>query len=317
MLKQVPVTALLVAMLGLAMVVPCIQAASEAEWRVARAFLYPAIATLVAAGGMALLLRPMNFRESAEHELLTLLLIWLLLPMFAALPVVLLLPNAGLIGAWFEMVAALTTTGGSIFSRPAEIPDAIHLWRGIAGWFGGLISLVAAFVVLAPRRLGGFEVMAAAKGFGTRTQIDLRSGVPPIQGRSDRALRTILPFYLGATAALAIAFNALDKPGLTAAVHAMSIISTSGISPHQTGFASGASFPAELIALLFMGLAASRLPYSGTVLGRSPREWWHDPELRLMILLVLGATGLLFLRHWVGALTIDSEQSAFYGLQAL
>lgn len=317
MLRQVPVTALLVAMLALAMMVPCIQAASEEEWRVARGFLYPAIGTFVAASGMALLLRPMRARETSEHELLTLLLVWLLLPMFAAIPLFLLLPNVGVVGAWFEMVAALTTTGGSIFARPSEIPDAIHLWRGISGWFGGLITLVAAFVVLAPRRLGGFEVMAAAKGFGVRTQIDLRSGVPPIHSRSDRALRTILPFYLGATAVLAIAFNALDKPGLTAAVHAMSIVSTSGISPHKAGLAAGGSLPAEVIALFFMVLAATRLPYSGTVLGRASREWQRDPELRLMILLVLGATGLLFLRHWVGALTIDTEQSALYGLEAL
>ena len=148
-----------------------------------------------------------------------------------------------------------------------------------------------------------------------------RSTYDPVCRRS-RAVRTApsepsCHSISGATAALAIAFNAVDKAGLTAAVHAMSIVSTSGISPHSNGFASGSSLPAEFIALVFMGLAASRLPYSGTVLGRAPADWRRDPELRLMIFLVLGATGLLFLRHWAGALTIDNEQSALYGLEAL
>lgn len=316
MLNRTSVISVLLAILGVAMLVPCLHAVTEAEWRIARGFLYPAVATLFAAGGLAILLRPMTDRETAQHELLTLLLAWLILPIFAALPIVLLTPGIGRVGAWFEMVATLTTTGGSVYPNPGDVPDAIHLWRGITGWLGGLLSLLAAYVVLAPRKLGGFEVMAAASGVTAGTQVDLRGGIAPIQNRVLRALKTILPFYLGATAVLAIAFNAFDKPGLIAAVHAMSIMSTSGISPVAEGFAAGGSFPAELAALLFLGLAATRLPYAGAFKGRLAQDWQQDPELRLMLFLTLGATFLLFLRHWVGALTIDENSGIADGFEA-
>ena len=128
MLNRIPVMARLFAILAIAMMVPCIHAISAGEWRSARGFMYPAIGTLFAAVGLAVLLRPMNARETARHELFTLLLAWTLLPVFAAIPLVLLMPNIGQNGAWFEMVSAMTTTGGTVLSRPSEVPDAVHLW---------------------------------------------------------------------------------------------------------------------------------------------------------------------------------------------
>ena len=165
--------------------------------------------------------------------------------------------------------------------------------------------------------MGGFEVMAAASGVGAGSRLDLQVGISPIHNRTVRALKTILPFYLAATAVLAIAFNALDKPGLAAAVHAMSILSTSGISPFAEGFAFKGNFGAELVAILFLVIAASRLPYSGAFQGRVRADWREDPELRLMLYLTLGATFLLFIRHWVGALTIDEDLDALDGFIAL
>lgn len=317
MLNRFSVISVLLAILGVAMLAPCLQAVIDGEWRIARGFLYPSVGTLFAAAGLAILLRPMARRETAQHELFTLLLAWLLLPVFAAIPIVLLVPSLGRVGAWFDMVATLTTTGGSAFPHLSDLPDAIHLWRGITGWLGGLLTLVAAHVVLAPRKLGGFEVMAAASGVSGETRLDVRVSIAPIQSRAIRALKTILPFYLGATAALAIAFNALDKPGLAAAVHAMSILSTSGISPLSGGFAEGGNFGAELIAVFFLAFAASRLPYSGAFQGRARRDWRADPELKLMAYLTLGATFLLFIRHWVGALTIDENGDPLEGFTAL
>ena len=317
MLNRVSVISVLLAILGIAMLVPCIQAVTDGEWRTARGFLYPSVGTLFAATGLAVLLRPMAERETAQHELFTLLLAWLILPVFAAIPLVLVTPSLGHVSAWFDMVATLTTTGGSAFPHLADVPNAIHLWRGITGWLGGLLTLMAAHVVLAPRKLGGFEVMAAASGVGAGVRLDVRVGIAPIHSRSIRALKMILPFYLGATAALAIAFNALDKPGLAAAVHAMSILSTSGISPFADGFAVGGNFVAEVVAVLFLALAASRLPYAGAFQRKASRDWRDDPELRLMLYLTLGATFLLFIRHWVGALTIDEDLDSLDGFTAL
>ncbi|MEM9060204.1 MAG: potassium transporter TrkG [Pseudomonadota bacterium] len=316
MLDRVPVISILIGLLGIAMLVPCIQAATVGEWRSGRGFLYPALATILAALSLAVLLRPMRRRETPQHELLTLLLAWILLPIFAAVPLVLLTPSIGLVGAWFEMMAAFTTTGGTIYPRADAVPHAVHLWRGLVGWMGGLLTLVAAFVILAPRRLGGFEVMAAARGVSGPRAIDLRIADVSIQVRVTRAIRTILPYYLAATGLLAIAFNAFDKPGLVSAVHAMSIVSTSGITPLPEGFAAGRSFPSELVAFLFLVLAATRLAYAGATRTGGKWQWHQEPEMRMMAALVLLSTFLLFVRHWVGVLTIDDDVSGIDGFTA-
>lgn len=317
MLARVPIIALLIGLVSLCMMIPCIQAASEGEWRSARGFLFPSIFGLLIAGSIGALLRPMAPRDSARHELLTLLLLWVSLPAFAALPLILLTPAIGWYGAWFEMIAALTTTGGSVYAKASATPDAIQLWRGIVGWLGGLLTLLAAYVVLAPRRLGGFEVMAAADGVLRMPSADARVPGAIFQTRVYRALRTILPIYGGLTLALGVFFNAVDKPGLVAAVHAMSVMSTSGISPVDGGFAASRSFAAEAAALVLMIAAASRLSFARASQTGQRLTWRTDPELRLMLILALGATALLYLRHWVGVLTIDVEIDALDGAAAL
>src|SRR5690606_33215929 len=137
-------------------------------------------------------------------------------------------PRIGVLGAWFEMVAAFTTTAGTVYRDALLVPDSVHLWRGLVGWFGGLLTLLSAYAVLAPRRLGGFEVMSAAELAAEGRAVDLRLPAAPFDSRLNRALRTIVPVYTAMTATLALLFNALAEPGLVATVHAMSIVSTSG-----------------------------------------------------------------------------------------
>lgn len=310
MLYRVPVVAILLGIMALAMLVPAIQAASDSEWRHARGFFYPALFGGFLAGSLGVILRPMQRRDTPRHELTLLLIVWLILPIYAAVPIFLLTPGYGPLGAWFEMVAALTTTGGSIYPKASDVPSSIQLWRGLAGWMGGLLTLLAAYVVLAPRRLGGYEVMAAADGIADTRAVDLRVSGAGFQSRTERALRTILPIYLGLTFVLSICFSALGKPGIVAAVHAMSVVSTSGISPVDGGFRTVGSFWAELIALVCMILAASRLLYApASAVGRRG-QWQRDPEIRLLLTLTGIAAAILFLRHWIGVLTIDEGAPA-------
>ena len=322
MLARVPILSALIGMVAIGMLVPALQAANAREWAHGRAFLYSAVLCLFVAAALGVLLRPVSAREQARRELSTLLLAWLVLPVFAALPLVLLTPQIGMLGAWFEMVAALTTTGGSIYRDLTAVPDSINLWRGLVGWFGGFITLMAAYVILAPRRLGGFEVMSAgSETFTEGRSVDLRLPSAPFDSRLNRALRTILPAYLLMTAVLGIALSALDEPGLEAAVHAMSIISTSGISPTREGLAASPSFLAEVVVAIFLVLATTRFFYWRASQVGQGVDLRTDPEIRLMGILVGLATLVLFLRHWLGALMIETtetiEMEAIEAVEAL
>jgi trk system potassium uptake protein len=317
MVARLPIIALLIGLLAFGMMLPAVQAAMEHEWRASRAFLYSAIACLFVAAALAVLFRPMGPRDTARRELSTLLIAWLLLPCFAALPLVLVTPWIGTLGAWFEMVAALTTTGGSVYRDAALVPESVHLWRGLVGWFGGLLTLVSAYAVLAPRRLGGFEVMSAAELAAEGRAVDLRLPAAPFESRLNRAVRIILPVYMAMTAALALLFNGLAEPGLVASVHAMSIVSTSGISPVEGGLASSQSFWVELVAALFLVVASTRLFYASASQIGQRVIWRRDPEIRLMAVLVVLATMALFLRHWIAAIEKEVAGGALAGVEAI
>jgi trk system potassium uptake protein TrkH len=326
-LLRLPVFPLCLGVLALAMLGPALFGLIQHDWYSARSFLYTAIFTGFASATLAVALgsRGRDGRDqSARGELRDLVVCWVLVPLFAAAPLWLRTPYIGAWGAWFEMVSAFTTTGGTVYAEPEKVPEAIHLWRGMVAWFGGLVTLVAAFAILAPRNLGGFEVtvhsagVAGQPGGQTSGSISLHgASTARLNERLARTLRTLLPVYGALTAMLAFLFSALGQDGLAAVVHAMAIVSTSGISPYSDGLAAHPSFPVELAAVLFMVLAATRLTYAEARRFGTIERWHRDPELRLMALLVATATLALFLRHWFGALTIDLGDRASEAFPAL
>ena len=327
-LLRLPIFPLCLGVLALAMLGPALFGLIQRDWYSARGFLYTAIFTGFASATLAVALGSRGRGGRDRAALRDLVICWVLVPLFAAAPLWLRTPYIGAWGAWFEMVSAFTTTGGTVYAEPEKVPDAIHLWRGMVAWFGGLVTLVAAFAILAPRNLGGFEVTvhraAAAKlpggqvGGQTSGSISLYGASRVrLDERLARTLRTLLPVYGALTAMLAFLFSALGQDGLAAAVHAMAIVSTSGISPYSDGLAADPSFLVELTAVLFMVLAATRLTYAEARRFGAVARWHRDPELKLMALLVATATLALFLRHWFGALTIDLGDRASEALPAL
>lgn len=307
-LARLPVFVVMLGALALAMLAPAVFAAGEGDWRAARAFLDAGIFTGVAAGLFGFARGRRRAGLAVQDELLAVLIAWLVLPVFAAVPVHLLTPGIGLSGAVFEMVAAITTTGGTVYGAPGDLPGALHLWRGLVGWLGGFLTLIVAWAVLAPRRLGGFEVEAATwrlEDEGSPGDRLLGIAPAPMGQRLRRAVRVILPLYAGLTGALAILFGATGQPGLSAAVHAMSILSTSGISPHAAGLAAVATPWAEALAAVFLFAAATRSVYARASAHGGRVSPVRDPELATFAVLTALVSAGLFLRHWIGALTID------------
>lgn len=323
-LWRLPVFPLCLAALAAGMLVPAAHAAVETDWATARAFLYGAIFTAFAAAILAVALATGRAAGRARGELVQLVAVWALVPLFAAAPLWLRTPFIGFGGAWFEMVSAFTTTGGTVYEEPEKLPAAVHLWRGMVAWFGGLVTLAAAYAILAPRNLGGFEIApAGGRGrlpgdYAPAPRAPLREeALAPLDERLARALRTVLPVYLTLTVVLGFLLAALGQGHLGAAVHAMGVLSTSGVSPHAAGLAAEPSLAAELAVALFLVLAASRLTFAEGRRVAELERWHHDPELRLMALLVSLATLALFLRHWFGALEVARGGQAAEALPAL
>ena len=311
-LRQFPALAVLMLMASALMLVPALHAARLENWRVGRTFLYHGLFFAILAVILGLAVANRRPGNAARYHLTTLLLAYVMLPVMLAAPLAQLVPGLGIGKAYFEMLSSLTTTGATLFDNPRLLPEPLHMWRALVAWCGGLMILVAAFAVLAPLNLGGFEVGERdASGLMGR-----RGGT--VEETTARAIRTALaiaPVYALFTATLALAMILAGDRPFVAACHAMAVLSTSGVSP-VGGLAGGQSgLVGEMAIAVFLLVAVSHRFL--TFDPRRARLALVDPQVRLMLISVLGVTLLLFLRSFVGASDIDRQDNIVAALRAV
>ncbi len=295
---RLPVLVVLTGAVGAAMLLPAIHASYVDDDRVARAFFYSGIVVMLGAGLVGIVTANRPAAATRHAQLLALVGAYAVLPVIMALPVI---EAAGVPfgAAWFDMVSAFTTTGAAVFDRPGALPPSVHLWRGIVGWTGGAVILVAALAILAPMNLGGAEVLSGrAPGQGRAGRLAATDDPP---GRIRRQAGAVLPAYAGLTGLLWLILLAAGDDPMHAAVHAMSTLSTSGVLPAEEGFRPAGSVWSEAAILVFLCLAFSRRFLPGLPPGDRREPVWRDSELRLGLALMLATALVLFGRHWIAA----------------
>ncbi|WP_424931525.1 TrkH family potassium uptake protein [Amaricoccus macauensis] len=312
-LRQFPIVVVLLLIISAAMLVPAAQAMAIGEWAVARSFFYHGIFFGIV--GIILGTATMNSkpRMAARYHLLSLLSTYMLLPIVLATPLVSIIPNFTFSHLYFEMLSCLTTTGATIFERPSLIPGPVHLWRAMVGWFGGLMVLVTAFAILAPLNLGGFEI--------SQNTLALRSGgIGASLSEGNRRIRQyagmIAPVYALLTGLLAFILILLGDRPLTALCHAMSTMSTSGISPLPRLEAAGSGRLGEIAIACFLLFAISHKGLNAQIL-RFKRPKLSSPQVQLMLISVFSVTLILFLRSFIGAVEIDRQGQLDSAVSAL
>ncbi|MBO6626188.1 MAG: TrkH family potassium uptake protein, partial [Roseicyclus sp.] len=92
--------------------------------------------------------------------------VWLVLPVFGALPFVFGATEAAYVDAFFEAMSGLTTTGSTVLTGLDQLPEGILLWRGLLQWFGGIGIIIVAMVFLPELRVGGMQIFRS-EGFDT------------------------------------------------------------------------------------------------------------------------------------------------------
>ena len=272
---------LIVAALGAAMVLPVMAdlRTGSGNWQ---AFLQSALATVTCGGLVALTCLGGGGGFGPRQSLLLTLLIFMLLPVFGALPFLFGAPRLAPLDAWFEAVSALTTTGATLLTGLEKLPAGVLLWRGMLGWIGGLGFVGVALVLLPQLRVGGMSYFRAATFDGSGR----------ILPRVLQAARDLGLFYLVLTLLCALVYLSLGMAPLQATVAAMSTLSTSGIGVTDASF-TGQSSALHLAAVLFMLVASA--PYLRMVqaLNRAPGPLARDPQLRAYLLWLLLALGLV------------------------
>jgi len=312
-----PLILVLSALAALSMFVPAILALVQEDHTVARSFAYSGLLGLSLVALIALAMSNRPVRDTSDlSNLLSLALAYSALPIFLAVPFYEGLGTTSFLNAYFEMVSAITTTGATLFEKPGRLVDSLHLWRGMVGWLGGLLIWVAASSVLAPLNLGGFEVTSTADPGQGDTRLDRFERANSAK-RLVQITRTLAPIYFGLTLALWLMLVVGGDRPLVAAVHAMSTLATSGISPVGGVENATSGFSGEVVIFLFLLFALSRLTFSSDTITTARPGLHNDPEFRLGMLLVIGVPLLIFARHWFGALELADGEEGAKALHAL
>ena len=300
---------------AVAMFVPAVFAMVQGNMAVARSFAFAAGLGLTLVTLVALARASSKPRHGTLGQLLALLGMFTILPAFLAVPVHDALGTTSFLNAYFDMVSAITTTGATLFDDPARLPPSLHLWRALVAWLGGLLMWVAASAILAPLSLGGFEVTTRGQpGRSMVTPMHMTSADP--RKRLTRITTTLAPVYAGLTLVIWVLLMISGETSLTGVIHAMSVMSTSGISPVGGLTEAQAGFQGEMILFLFMFFALSRLTFSNDTATTGFSRLDKDPEFRIGLMLIIGLPVALFLRHWWAAFDVDTSQNLMLALRA-
>ena len=312
-LRKYPLFVLIMMIGALSMTLPALHAAKLGEFRVMQVFLSYELFILIISVTIGLSLMNRMPRISARSHLITIFLVFALLPYFLAMPFIALIPSIGPMQGYFEMLSSLTTTGATLINDPLSIAEPLHLWRAIVAWMGGYFVLVIALSVMEPLNLGGFEIRSMVLGSdgGTGT-----FGSADPADRIEKFAMQIGPVYVAVTFALMVLLFLSGDRAYVATIHAMSIISTSGISPIGGTVNSESGRLGELFMVFFLLFAVSNRSFQTVGVGN-----WHwikrDVEVRLMLIAIIGVPILLFLRHWIASFEVSTQEDFVAAITSL
>lgn len=218
---------------------------------------------------------------------------WIIMAISAAVP----LKLSGLEITWtdalFETVSGLTTTGATVLTGLQDLPAGILIWRAILQWIGGIGIIVTAMAIWPMLGIGGMQLFRLESSEKSEKAL-------PRAGQIAGALGGI---YLVLTFACFLAYMASDMTAFDAICHAMTTVATGGFSTHDASLGAFIDGGSDLVALVFMILAALPfLVYLRMLQGR-PDRILFDPQVRTFLGIALTATAILTV--W---LTLDPPQ---------
>ena len=267
------------------MFVVSVYAVAVEFFREARIFFYIGLTGILIFSLFVLVISNRELKETGFGQLLSLILSFIFLPLFFAFPTWVILPTVNWMDAYLDMVGAFTTTGLPVFEKEI-LSKPIHLWRALVAWFGGGLIWTAAFVILVPVNLGGFEAVSNkinSSKSNRKLTLDERSTTLFKVGRK------LIPVYVGLTIALWGCLTGLGTDGYTSLIRALSVISTSGISGPENFELDGAGFFGELLILMFLLLALSHTIFKSFYQKIRVKDILIDKEIRLgFFITVLG-----------------------------
>jgi trk system potassium uptake protein TrkH len=193
-------------------------------------------------------------------KLVLLTTIWIMLPLFAAIPIAD-ISQLGFLDSLFEAVSGLTTAGGSILKTVESWPQGLLFWRIQLQWFGGFLALMTVLLIVAPMRIGGLT---------SRSSVYL--GNLNRDGTQLRAFGSVSKIFIIYTAMTVLCSIILFMSGARAfysVTLAMTAVSTGGFLPFDDALDTHVSSIGIFTMTLFLLLGATSVFWQRMLVDRS------------------------------------------------
>jgi trk system potassium uptake protein TrkH len=267
------------------------------------------LALTLGVGVLILLLTTRHRRELQPRDgFLLVNLVWVVLPAFAAVPLMLAMPGLSWTDAYFESMSALTATGATALSGLDDLPTSINVWRCFLQLIGGLGIMLLVVAVLPLLGLGGVQLYKAETPGPMK---DAR-----LTPRIAETARGLWGVYFAFSAACLLAYRWAGMSWADAFMHMCTTMGLGGFSSHDASFGYWNSASMEMVATVFMALAGiSFARYFIVWRSRSGISLIRDAEVRaygLVLVASIAGLGLLLLSHGVYADFGDALRSAAF-----
>ena len=248
----------------------------------------------VLAGGLLMWGGTLRYRRELQIRdgFLLVTLVWSVLPAFAAMPLMLYLPELSFTDAYFESISGITTTGATVFSGLDKLPASINAWRCLLQWFGGVGIIVMAVAVLPLLGIAGQQIYRA------ETPGPMKDN--KLTPRITETAKGLWLVYAGFSAACWLGYWLAGMTPLDALMHTFSTMSTGGFSSYDASFGHFNSPAIEAVAVVFMLVGGVNFATHFIVWRRrSLAPYRADPEARWFVGIVLGSAVLIAAFLWL------------------
>ncbi|MDR0584482.1 MAG: TrkH family potassium uptake protein [Treponema sp.] len=287
LIKQFILLRVLAALLGfipVIMIPPLIMAAALGEAAMIRAFAFPMLGIIVLALPCFLSLRKKKLNLNARDGFMLVFVTWALASLIGSIP----FRMAGLSfsDAVFESACTFATTGGTTVGDIEALPRALHLWRSLAHWFGGIGIVLIAVAFMPLLGIGGFQLIKAEVPGPEKEKITPKVAVTAKLLCTAYGILTLTLFGLYLAGGMG-RFDAL--------CHSLTTMASGGASTRNAGLAAFDSPFIDGVSTVFMLLAGLNFNLYYRLLQGKFSDLRNNTEARAYLAIFIIAAGIIAL----------------------
>ena len=230
-------------------------------------------------------LKPVKTTLYAREGFVLVAVAWIILSMLGALPFLISGAIPNYVDCLFETVSGFTTTGASILSDVESLPRGIIYWRSFTHWLGGMGVLVFMLAIssFAGRSGDGMFIMRAESPGPQVSKL-----VP----RTAQTARILYSLYIALTCIQVVFLLAGGMPLFDAVTTAFGTAGTGGFGIRNDSMMSYSPYLQNVVTV-FMLLFGVNFGIYYLLIRRSFREALREEELRMYLIMILAATGVI------------------------